>query len=73
MIRDIEQEITPLINENDLHITQLAIKLLTLMLNSPAASTGGWPSPRDAMPTAILPSVYNLIQSSLLQGKFEWE
>lgn len=68
MIRGVEQEITPLINENDLHITQLAVKLLTLMLQSPAGRAGGWPAPGDATPATILPSVYTLIQSSLLQG-----
>ncbi|XP_077972104.1 cullin-associated NEDD8-dissociated protein 1-like [Styela clava] len=73
MIHDVEQELAPLINENDLHITQLAIRLLSLMINTPAASAGGpnWPSPLDARPNLtsdILPTVYVIVQSSLLQG-----
>lgn len=76
MIHCVEQEIPPLINENDLHITQLAVKLVTLMLSTTITTTQRlWPSPNDERPNLtydVLPSVFMIIQSSLLQGTFSF-
>jgi len=62
MMSAVIQEIPLLIDESDLHIAQLTLRLLTLMLKHPS-SKGIKP-----LIVSILPRVYSIVKSPLLQG-----
>ncbi|XP_041360629.1 LOW QUALITY PROTEIN: cullin-associated NEDD8-dissociated protein 1-like [Gigantopelta aegis] len=61
MINDMMKEMPPLINENDLHVTQLTLHLLTSISQIHKASISN-------IQTDILPQILIIIQSPLLQG-----
>ena len=61
MIGDMMKEMPPLISENDLHVSQLTLNLLTSISKIHKASMGN-------IPNEILPQILVLIQSPLLQG-----
>ena len=62
MMKSVVQEVPLLIDEIDLHISQLTIQLLTLILQQQQS--------REIKPLLadILPKVYCIIKSPLLQG-----
>jgi len=62
MMKSVADEIPQLINEADLHITQLAMQLTSLMIQHPVA--GGI----KGLLNGILPNVYLIVKSPLLQG-----
>jgi len=61
MLGDVMKEMPPLINENDLHISQLTLNLLTTI-------SRGHKSSMANIHSAILPQTLELVQSPLLQG-----
>ncbi|CAL1532474.1 unnamed protein product [Lymnaea stagnalis] len=61
MLSDVMKEMPPLINENDLHISQLTLNLLTTISRSHKQSISN-------IQTEILPQILILVQSPLLQG-----
>ncbi|XP_052260170.1 cullin-associated NEDD8-dissociated protein 1-like isoform X7 [Dreissena polymorpha] len=61
MISDMMKEMPPLINENDLHVSQLTLNLLTSISRIHKGCM-------SAVPHEILPQILVLIQSPLLQG-----
>ncbi|KAK7091549.1 cullin-associated NEDD8-dissociated protein 1-like isoform X2 [Littorina saxatilis] len=61
MINDTMKEMPPLISENDLHVSQLTLNLLTSLSNIPTANM-------STISTEILPQILLLVQSPLLQG-----
>uniref|UniRef100_A0A2C9JF10 TATA-binding protein interacting (TIP20) domain-containing protein n=1 Tax=Biomphalaria glabrata TaxID=6526 RepID=A0A2C9JF10_BIOGL len=61
MLADVMKEMPPLINENDLHISQLTLNLLTSISRSHKQSISN-------IQTEILPQILILVQSPLLQG-----
>jgi len=63
MVSSVLQEIPQLINEIDLHITQLAIQLVTLVMGLSVAANA------KAMLNDILPNIYQIVKSPLLHGK----
>ncbi|CAK8675597.1 unnamed protein product [Clavelina lepadiformis] len=62
MMISVVEEIPQLINETDLHITQLAMQLLSLMMKLPIASS------IKGILNDILPNVYQIVRSPLLHG-----
>ena len=63
MVSAVLQEIPQLINEIDLHITQLAIQLVTLIMGLSVAANA------KAMLNDILPNIYQIVKSPLLHGE----
>uniref|UniRef100_A0A0B7AHW9 TATA-binding protein interacting (TIP20) domain-containing protein n=1 Tax=Arion vulgaris TaxID=1028688 RepID=A0A0B7AHW9_9EUPU len=61
MLADVMKEMSPLINENDLHISQLTLNLLTTISRSHKQSISN-------IQSEILPQILVLVQSPLLQG-----
>ncbi|XP_052763076.1 cullin-associated NEDD8-dissociated protein 1-like [Mya arenaria] len=61
MIADMMREMPPLINENDLHVSQLTLNLLTSISKMHKSSM-------SLVPGEILPQILVLMQSPLLQG-----
>ncbi|XP_012944580.1 cullin-associated NEDD8-dissociated protein 1 [Aplysia californica] len=61
MIADVMKEMPPLINENDLHISQLTLNLLTTISRGHKSSIANTQA-------EILPQILELVQSPLLQG-----
>ncbi|KAK6186772.1 hypothetical protein SNE40_006048 [Patella caerulea] len=61
MINDMMKEMPPLINENDLHVSQLTLQLLTSISQIQKSSI-------SSIHMEILPQILILIQSPLLQG-----
>ncbi|KAK3749091.1 hypothetical protein RRG08_034063 [Elysia crispata] len=61
MLADVMKEMPPLINENDLHISQLTLNLLTSISHSHKQSI-------SSIQAEILPQILVLVQSPLLQG-----
>eukprot|EP00003_Mantamonas_plastica_P001680 TRINITY_DN1118_c0_g1_i7.p1 TRINITY_DN1118_c0_g1~~TRINITY_DN1118_c0_g1_i7.p1 ORF type:complete len:932 (+),score=400.03 TRINITY_DN1118_c0_g1_i7:53-2848(+) len=58
---NILEELSPLISDEDLHLSHLAIQLSVSILEADKAAL-------DGINDTILPSIYELIQSPLLQG-----
>ena len=63
MMSSVMEEVPQLISESDLHITQLAVQLVTLMMRLPMGS-----SLKDML-SAVLPNIYHIVRSPLLHGK----
>jgi cullin-associated NEDD8-dissociated protein 1 len=61
MLADVMKEMSPLINENDLHISQLTLNLLTTISRGHKQSISN-------IQAEILPQILVLVQSPLLQG-----
>ncbi|GFR63434.1 cullin-associated NEDD8-dissociated protein 1 [Elysia marginata] len=61
MLSDVMKEMPPLINENDLHISQLSLNLLTSISRSHKQAM-------SSIQAEILPQILVLVQSPLLQG-----
>ena len=61
MFSDIIKELPPLINESDLHLSQLTLHLLTTVSRVNKASM-------SMVDEAILQQLFTLIRSPLLQG-----
>ncbi|XP_078488265.1 cullin-associated NEDD8-dissociated protein 1 isoform X1 [Ciona intestinalis] len=63
MMGSVIEEIPHLINDADLHITQLCMQLLVLMLQLPISS-----NVKQGLLVETLPNIYQIIKSPLLQG-----
>lgn len=63
-IEEILREVPPLINESDLHISQLTLSLLTSLIRSRPEQIQDLP----IVPQKILPETLHLVRSPLLQG-----
>lgn len=61
MIYEVMNEMSPLINENDLHVSQLTLNLLTSISKTHKSCMA-------SLHNEILPQILQLIQSPLLQG-----
>ncbi|XP_076457085.1 cullin-associated NEDD8-dissociated protein 1-like [Babylonia areolata] len=61
MINDMMKEMPPLISENDLHVSQLTLNLLTSLCDISKANMA-------SISSEILPQCFLLVQSPLLQG-----
>uniref|UniRef100_H2YRC2 TATA-binding protein interacting (TIP20) domain-containing protein n=1 Tax=Ciona savignyi TaxID=51511 RepID=H2YRC2_CIOSA len=63
MMASVIEEIPHLINDADLHITQLCMQLLVLMLQLPVSNDA-----KKGLLVETLPNVYTILKSPLLQG-----
>ncbi|XP_039627059.1 cullin-associated NEDD8-dissociated protein 2 [Polypterus senegalus] len=61
MIESILSELLPLIDESDMHISQMAVSLLTCLARA-------YPSSFSKISGSILPEIFHLVHSPLLQG-----
>ncbi|XP_019849564.1 PREDICTED: cullin-associated NEDD8-dissociated protein 1-like [Amphimedon queenslandica] len=61
LIKQILEELPPLISDNDLHIAQHVISLICTIMNIS-------PSSMDGIKVSILPNIMTMLLSSLLQG-----
>uniref|UniRef100_H2YRC3 TATA-binding protein interacting (TIP20) domain-containing protein n=1 Tax=Ciona savignyi TaxID=51511 RepID=H2YRC3_CIOSA len=64
MMASVIEEIPHLINDADLHITQLCMQLLVLMLQLPVSNDA-----KKGLLVETLPNVYTILKSPLLQGR----